>query len=45
MKVAAAEALAKLAREDVPDEVDRRLFRPPAALRAGHVIRCRSIRA
>ena len=28
MKIAAAKALAELAREDVPDEVDRRLFRP-----------------
>ena len=35
MKIAAAEALAELAREDVPDEVDRRLFRPPPALWAG----------
>jgi len=33
MKIAAAKALAALAREDVPDEV-RRLFRPAPAVRA-----------
>jgi len=35
MKVAAAEALAKLAREDVPDEVDRAYSGRPPALRTG----------
>ena len=35
MKIAAAEALAALAREDVPDEVDARLCRAAPALRAG----------
>ncbi len=45
MKVAAAEALAKLAREDVPDEVDRAYS--GRRLRYGPTIscRCRSIRA
>ena len=35
MKIAAAEALAQLAREDVPDEVSTAGARPPAAVRPG----------
>jgi hypothetical protein len=45
MKVAAAEALAKLAREDVPDEVDRAYSGRRLRYGPEYSCRCRSIRA
>ncbi len=45
MKVAAAEALAKLAREDVPDEVDRAYSGRRLRYGPNTSCRCRSIRA